>query len=91
MFALLYLVLRPWHEAYARPRSASLLLLHGYGTQLRRDRLRGDELEDRVVESLLATLGRRDLLDHLRDGRGTFLAPADPRGRRARVHSEPRH
>jgi site-specific DNA recombinase len=37
---------------------------HRYGTQeCDQDRLRGDELEDRVVESLLATLGRRDLLE----------------------------
>jgi hypothetical protein len=37
---------------------------HRYGTQeCDKDRLRGDELEDRVVESLLASLGRRDLLE----------------------------
>ena len=37
---------------------------HRYGTQeCDQDRLRGDELEDRVVESLLATLSRRDLLE----------------------------
>jgi Fic family protein len=37
---------------------------HRYGTQeCDQDRLRADELEERVVESLLATLARRDLLE----------------------------
>jgi len=37
---------------------------HRYGTQeCDQDRLRADELETRVVESLLSTLGRRDLLE----------------------------
>jgi site-specific DNA recombinase len=38
---------------------------HRYGTQeCDQDRLRADELEERVVESLLATLSRRELLEH---------------------------
>jgi hypothetical protein len=37
---------------------------HRYGTQeCDQDRLRADELEDRVVESLLSTLARRELLE----------------------------
>jgi site-specific DNA recombinase len=37
---------------------------HRYGTQeCDQDRLRADELETRVLESLLSTLGRRDLLE----------------------------
>jgi site-specific DNA recombinase len=44
---------------------------HRYGTQeCDQDRLRADELEDRVVESLLATLGRRDLLRKPSSGGG---------------------
>ncbi len=40
---------------------------HRYGTgECDQDRLRADELEDRVVESLLATLARRDLLKEAR-------------------------
>jgi site-specific DNA recombinase len=42
---------------------------HRYRTQeCDQDRLRADEPEDRVVESLLATLSRRDLLDEAVEG-----------------------
>jgi hypothetical protein len=47
---------------------------HRYETQeCDQDRLRADELEDRVVESLLATLGRRDLLEAAVEKRGEIV------------------
>jgi site-specific DNA recombinase len=52
---------------------------HRYGTQeCDQDRLRADELEDRVVESLLATLARRDLLKDAVDRWGEIVETTRP-------------
>jgi site-specific DNA recombinase len=52
---------------------------HRYGTQeCDQDRLRADELEERVVESLLATLARRDLLEEAVERWGEIVERSRP-------------
>lgn len=52
---------------------------HRYGTaECDQDRLRADELEEKVVESLLATLARRDLLEEAVTRWGEIVESARP-------------
>jgi hypothetical protein len=52
---------------------------HRYGTQeCDQDRLRADELEERVVESLLATLARHDLLEEAVERWGEIVERSRP-------------
>jgi chromosome segregation ATPase len=64
---------------------------HRYGTQeCDQDRLRADELEDRVVESLVATLGRCDLLEEAVERWGEIVEANRPDRERelARVETQ---
>ncbi len=56
---------------------------HRYGTEeCDQDRLRAEELEERVVESLLETLARRDLLEDAVDRWGEVVEGTRPRRER---------
>jgi len=64
---------------------------HRYGTQeCDQDRLRADELEDRVVESLLSTLARRELLEEAVERWGEIVETNRPDRERELAAAEAR-